>query len=368
MDFKELWLEDGTAVSVLDIVDKATGILIGSYAIDVTRESGQRRRKVHWREVQAVLRLAFQAWGMPERIQTDKELVFEGHPADLYPSRFQQWLAGLGIGFERTRPGRPQDQGRVERGHRTLSDFVCSQEERQDLAHFQTALTRNRHLYNHKYPSRAKGCNGQPPLVAHPQALIPRRPYRPEEEWHLFSLDRVAQRLAQLKLTRKVSRAGQISLGGRLYYIGPTYGGQQVQLRFDPATYTWVVSTQEGETIKRLRPEHFSKSDFLNRYPVVAPASLSAEETRLASPSITGEQEAGQRSLGWLLLALGLMLLGGSAQRLNGVWKTIAPHGASGAMHFTSRFDQPARLALLWDVAPSVRPPSHPDSGEPRPP
>ena len=126
LDFKEVWLEDGTAVSILDIVDKGPGVQIKTAAIDVTRERGKRRRKVNWREVQQALRTAFQEWGLPERIQTGKELVFEGHPADLYPSSFQQWLVGLGIQFERTRPGRPQDQSRVERSHRTFSDFVTT--------------------------------------------------------------------------------------------------------------------------------------------------------------------------------------------------------------------------------------------------
>ena len=274
-----MWLEDGTAVSILDIVDKGTGILIGTVAIDVTRERGKRRHKVDWREVQQALRIAFQEWGLPDRIQTDKELVFEGHPADLYPSSFQQWLVGLGIQFERTRPGRPQDQGRVERSHRTLSDFTYSQEDRQDLTHFQEALTRNRHLYNTKFPSRAKGCQGQPPLVAHPEALFPRRPYRPEEEWMRFSLDRVAQLLAQHPLKRKVNAVGQISLASRLYYVGKRYAGQYVELRFDTSLRQWCVWSEQGEAVKCFSPPRFTKSYFLNKFPLV-PAQQDTSDTQ----------------------------------------------------------------------------------------
>jgi len=263
-------LEDGTAVSILDIVDKGTGIQIKTAAIDVTRERGKRRRKVNWREVQQALRTAFQEWGLPERIQTDKELVFEGHPADLYPSSFQQWLVGLGIQFERTRPGRPQDQSRVERSHRTFSDFTYSKEDRQNLANFQKALTQNRHLYNTKFPSRAKGCQGQPPLVAHPEALIPRRPYLPEEEWALFSLDRVAQLLAQHPLKRKVNAAGQISLANRLYYVGNRYAGQYVELRFDTSLRQWCVWSEQGEAVKCFSPPRFTKSYFLDQFPLTA--------------------------------------------------------------------------------------------------
>lgn len=255
---------------MLDIVDKGTGILIETLAIDVTRERGKRRRKVSWREVQQALRIAFQEWGLPERIQTDKELVFEGHPADLYPSSFQQWLVGLGIQFERTRPGRPQDQGRVERGHRTLSDFTYSEEDRQDLAHFQEALTRNRYLYNTRFPSRAKGCQGQPPLLAHPEALIPVRPYRPEDEWTLFSLDRVAQLLAQHPLKRKVNATGQISLARRLYYIGRRYAGQYVELRFNTSLRQWCVWSEQGEAVTCFSPPRFTKSYFLDQFPLAS--------------------------------------------------------------------------------------------------
>ena len=276
-------MEDGTAVSVLDIVDKGTGILIGTVAIDVTRASGKRRRKVTWREVQEALRIAFQEWGLPERIQTDKEFVFEGHPADLYPSDFQQWLAGLGIQFERTRPGRPQDQGRVERGHRTLSDFTYSQEDRRDLAHFQKALTRNRYLYNTKFPSRARGCQGQPPLVAHPEALMPRRPYHPKEEWTQFSLDRVAQLLAQQPLKRKVTAVDQISLAGRFYSVGRRYAGQYVELRFNTTLRQWCVWSAQGELVTCFSPPRFSKSYFLDQFPLASTQQV-VPDVQEASP------------------------------------------------------------------------------------
>ena len=305
---------------MLDIVDKATGVYIGSFAIDVTRKRGKRRRKVNWREVQQALRLAFQEWGRPERIQTDKELVFEGHPADLYPSRFQQWLAGLGIQFERTRPGRPQDQARVERGHRTLFGFACSEEDRRDLTSFQAALSRNRHLYNHKFPSRAQSCHGQPPLVAHPEALMNPRAYQPDMEWHLFSLDRVAQLLAHHTLQRKVNAAGQISLGNRLYYVGQRHAGRQVHLRFDAVSHTWGVFTEENEEIKRFHPPQFTKSDFLGHYPLLRPHA--AYETGSSVRSTSQPESPIPLWLFFLLLQCWLSSIPDShVEALNGVLK-----------------------------------------------
>ena len=68
---------------------------------------------------------------------------------------------------------------------------------------------------NAECPSRAKGCNGQPTLVAHPELLVPRRPNRPEWELDLFDLKRVDDYLATRTWIRTVSEVGQASLGSQ---------------------------------------------------------------------------------------------------------------------------------------------------------
>ena len=60
----------------------------------------------------------------------------------------------------------------------------------------------------------------QPPLVAHPELLVPRRPYRPEWELDLFDLRRVDNYLATQTWIRKASEVGQVSLGGQRYGLG----------------------------------------------------------------------------------------------------------------------------------------------------
>jgi hypothetical protein len=40
-------------------------------------------------------------------------------------------------------------------------------------------------------PSRNPNCQGQPPLVAHPELAHPRRPYLPDQEEVLFDMQRV---------------------------------------------------------------------------------------------------------------------------------------------------------------------------------
>ena len=103
---------------------------------------------------------------------------------------------------------------------------------------------------NAECPSRASGCYGQPPLVAHPELLVPRRPYRPESELDLFDLQRVDNYLATQTWTRSVSQVGQVTLGGYGYGLGKAWAGQTVAVTFD-ALHRQFVFTQVRPETKR---------------------------------------------------------------------------------------------------------------------
>jgi len=90
---------------------------------------------------------------------------------------------------------------------------------------------------------RARGCDGQPPLLAHPELLVPRRPYQPEWELELFEVARVHRYLASQTWTRTVSQNGQVSLGGTHYNLGRKWAEQTVSVSFD-ATRRQLVFTQ----------------------------------------------------------------------------------------------------------------------------
>ena len=67
----------------------------------------------------AFLRL-FQERGLPDAIRTDNGLPFAS-PNGLYNlSKLSVWWLRLGITIERIKPGKPQQNGRHERMHRTL--------------------------------------------------------------------------------------------------------------------------------------------------------------------------------------------------------------------------------------------------------
>lgn len=162
----------------------------------------------------------------------------------------------------------------MERNHRTLSNFAFGEESRTNLSALQQALDRERAIHNMHFPSRASDCGGWPPLEAHPELLHPRRPYRPEWELALFDIQRVYDYLATFTFQRRVSTAGQVSLGRQVYSVGRAWAGQSLLVRFDPRQRKWVFYREaEGgeqeiarrpakgldvETLTGLKPETLS--------------------------------------------------------------------------------------------------------------
>ena len=210
-----------------------------------------KNSKVSEAQVRQTLRLAFQVSGLPEEVQTDGEPCLNPCPGDPFPSRFTLWLMGMGIAHLRSRPGVPTDDAEVERAHRTLYDFFLVDALQQDISRDEL----NRQLQNavdqlnHCYPSRAHGCEAQPPFTAHPELSHPPRPFDPQYELAHFDLDRVDAYLAPLRFERKVGRTGQIKLGGReaRYCVGRKYIGQTVKVRFDPTQREFVAYQPNAE-------------------------------------------------------------------------------------------------------------------------
>jgi hypothetical protein len=261
-------LADGDVATIANLRDEVGCALLASRAFRV--KTPQHWRKLRLAEVQQLLRDAFTEWHtLPDALLTDNELGLAGAPTDPYPGQLTLWLVGLGIKHMFIRPGCPQDQPHIERTHRTVDNFVFCEAALRNCAALQQHLDTERYQHNHLFPSRAGDCAGRPPLVAHPYLLKPRRPYQPEAEIGLFSLQRVADYLATFTFERKVNTAGQISLGRQRYSVGRTYGQQMVRARFDPEHWLWLImpppadepahrSTEPETILARLVPKNFS--------------------------------------------------------------------------------------------------------------
>ena len=200
-----------------------------------------------------MIRSAFARWEtLPDALQTDNEVCLGGQPSDPAPSQLTLWLIGLGVEHRFIRPHTPTDQAQIERTHRTLDGFVGLPDPRLDVGQLQQRLDIEREQHNRCFPSRASDCAGRPPLVAHPELLRPRRPYRLECERQLFDLQRVYDYLATIRLERKVSSTGQIQLRGQSRGVGRALGGQTVIVQCDAEAHEWVVHQADGLELKRL--------------------------------------------------------------------------------------------------------------------
>jgi transposase len=240
-------LADRTIATICTIRDPFGAAILASCAFAVT--TAKHWRKLTVEEIQQVLRAAFTEWQtLPDSLQTDNELVLAGSALDPFPSRLTLWLAGLTLWHSFIRPHTPTDQPQIERTHRTLQDLALDESGRTDLLTLQQALDRERQTYNTCFPSRASDCAGRPPLLAHPELLRARRPYQPDQEWRLFSLERVYDFLAGFApFERKVSSIGRVSLGRCLYSLGRSQAGKTVWASFDAHTGEWVFQLKLTE-------------------------------------------------------------------------------------------------------------------------
>jgi transposase InsO family protein len=243
IDFKiGIALRNGSQVNLHTIRDPVGEVCI-SAAITPAGSVKQAAKRVSLADLQTTLRAGFLRWKtLPERIQTDNEALFTAQADDPFPSPFTLWLVGLGIQHHCIDPGQPTQNGAVERAHRTLYEYAVVGNEALNPAELhQTVVQAVEDLAFH-FPSRAKHCHGQPPVVAHPELLQPLRPYRAQHELALFDLTRVDAYLASFTWRRKVQKNGQICIGGsRLRYsVGKAYTEQIVRIRFDPSDRSFV--------------------------------------------------------------------------------------------------------------------------------
>lgn len=145
-DFKG-WFrtKDGQRVDPLTITDNATRFLL---KCEIVKRQGID-------EVKPAFERAFREFGLPNAIRTDNGPPFA--TAGLYGlSKLSVWWIRLGITPQRIKPGRPDQNGRHERMHKTLKQetarFPRSNPDRQQLASDQF-----RRSFNEERPHEAIG-------------------------------------------------------------------------------------------------------------------------------------------------------------------------------------------------------------------
>lgn len=244
LDFKEQIPVPGYGrIDVLNIRDEASPVKIASRVFPARQTRGT--------DVQETLRAAFTQWGLCDRLQTDRDKRLYNPNHDYpFPTVVVLWLAGLGIAHDLAPSA--QANGCVERYHRTWYERVIRGNQFASLAEIQAVSDREVAHLNAHLPCHGRACDGQPPLVAYPSARQPRRPYRRTQEGQRFSLQRVYDYLAGGHWWRRVSKVGQVSLGGRRYQVSIDYAGQDVRVTCDGQHRHFPVYSSHDDLITTL--------------------------------------------------------------------------------------------------------------------
>jgi len=125
-------------------------------------------------QVRAVCEAAMREYGMPARIRTDNGAPFAGTGL-LGLSKLSLGWMKMGIVHERIQPGRPQQNGRHERMHRTLKEDTTNPAA-MTLRLQQRKFDRFRQMFNHERPheglnNMTPGSLYQPSSVMFPRTL-----------------------------------------------------------------------------------------------------------------------------------------------------------------------------------------------------
>lgn len=247
-------------IALINLSDVLSKVKVGSYPCLVGQKRATRRPRTE--DYQVVLRLAFSEWGRPDRIAVDHDSVFYDNTCkSAFPTRFHLWLLALEVDLIFGRPGRPTDQATVERSHQTWAWQALKGQTFTDWDRLRAYLEQRRSFLNYRLPCSTLG--NRPPLTAHPEALQPRRLYRPEWEAELLNLSRVYAYLAQGRWFRQVSQVGTASLGRQTYGLGVTWGREAVEITFDPTDRHLVFLSADGQREKRLPLQGISTTNLM---------------------------------------------------------------------------------------------------------
>jgi hypothetical protein len=242
LDAKESVPVAGVGSTTFNQARDEFGRLTVLHRIHPAEQLDQQIVKLTAAQVQQDCPIAFTQWGLPDAIQTDRASIFVDADPSPFPTPLPLWWVGLGIEHRLIPRHTPKRNGSVERSHRTLNERTLVGQQFASADELQNRVDADWHELNAECPSRARGCHNQPPLLAHPELLLPRRAYQPEWELELFALSRVHSYLAAQSWTRTVSQNGQVSLGGTHYTLGRKWAGQTVTVGFDAAQCQFVFT------------------------------------------------------------------------------------------------------------------------------
>ena len=157
---------------------------------------------------------AFREFGLPEAIRTDNGTPFAGHGISGL-SRLSVWWIKLGIRPERIESGKPQQNGRHERMHRTLKQDTA-RPPMPDMNRQQLRFDEFQREYNDDRPHEALGGNTPTNIYEPSSRRYPEKLVEPEYD-------------SGVKV-RTIRHTGDFSFKKNYYFISELLAGEKVGL------------------------------------------------------------------------------------------------------------------------------------------
>lgn len=190
-----------------------------------------------------VFERVFKEYGLPRAIRTDNGVPFASPCALFGLSKLSVWWLRLGIQIERIEPGRPEQNGRHERMHRTLKK-EATKPPGENLLQQQETFDRFVEEFNTERPHEALGMK-RPNEVYRPSPQL----YRGLEELTYPFHDR----------TITVTCCGRICIRGKKINLSYVFAGQNVGVK-EVGDGIWLVSFMDydlgyfDEENRKLKP------------------------------------------------------------------------------------------------------------------
>lgn len=223
-------------VEVLNTVDMGTSVLVAAQVrADFTAES----------TLEMVAQL-LRTHGCPRQLTVDRDVRFVSSPhGSDFPSALVRFCHCLGIAVRLCDPHHPEQNGFVERYHRTYQAECLAVQRPQTLAEVREVTEQFARHYNEERPHQGLSCGNRPPRVAFP--ILPELPAVPD----VINPDRWLQISDGLSVVRTVSRNGTVSIDLKDYYVGQALAGQRVALHVSAKEQAWIViqGTQRLKTL-----------------------------------------------------------------------------------------------------------------------
>jgi transposase InsO family protein len=231
MDAKEVALSDGTTVQVISALD------------DCSRYCGDVRAFPTLSSPAAceVFDAAVAELGLPESVLCDNGAIFTGrvkHCVNL----FERHVWAHGVYTLNGRVRHPQTQGKVERYHRTLNEWIDDHGPFDTIGPLNASLLVFRHHYDHERPHQGDGMDDRTP--AEMFAAADKATPNPT----------LAAQRCRRETVRRTTSTGNVGYGEWTIGIGRAWSRTQVRI-IDYGTTIEIYSV-DNDLIRTVKPDH----------------------------------------------------------------------------------------------------------------